>query len=453
MSANGRRHEYIDAALALLDEHGPAAQHLGISAGAACRATGWHRSSLYRHFPSIGELNDLVAVWFGAGEGDWRTALQDQPPEEALRPALARAIPVPANDPGPWVRATVAGWDEEHPARRTIAAVERARQALLERWLAEHLRSHGRRAASGMTVRAIALGVAALVEGHGTLHHIDRPGAWGERDRQALLDRIARLVEELTVARRAGEPEVAIEPIEVGGAASAPDLAPGMVDHLRRLGTDVSALLPHRAPPARLVHLGRLSRRLGVQKRRLYAMWPTAEDMNADLARAVLDRERAITDELLGRLFDHGAADDFDRFDELLAEVAATAVHGPTERRANPFALMTALHQVEHREHIADVLDAWTAELRTAFLAGHALLRLHRRPEVTADELNTTLREGVLGMQRLSLLMPEVLDVRVHNEWREVAFVGWLPVALARSAAAPVEAAIPRDLEVAALTG
>ena len=200
-----RRAEYTSAALDLLDQHGPAQQTLGITVAAVCEAAGLHRSTVYRHFETVQDLNDAIASWLTTEVGSWRAALVDQDPTIALRTALARALPHPGEQPGAWMRGAVTSWDAEHPARRAFVAHERHHQERLAAWLGEHLQRTGLRPVAGVTVESLALGVAALVEGDGMLHWIDAAPAtgWDERARRTLVERAVGFVHDLVEPGRA----------------------------------------------------------------------------------------------------------------------------------------------------------------------------------------------------------------------------------------------------------
>lgn len=428
-----RRDDYTAAALELLDRHGPATQTLGVTAAEVCAITGTHRSTLYRHFETVAELNDEIAVWLAAGLGDWRAEIGEHDPSDPLRAVLLRSIPDPTDEVSPWIRGVIASWSDDHPARRRTIEVERARQVVLVRWLGEHLSRHGLRPAGTTSLEAIALGVAALVEGHGMLRLVDAPAptGWSERERLELIERIVQLVADLVEpGRRIDEPAGPLP----RSAELEPQLLPVTIARFQRVGPQV---LRHRPTPLRLVHLGRLARRLGVQERRLYAMWPHADDMNADIAAAAIGRERERLDALLGQVFETGDHDEFEGFHPLLASCARRAIVGSGVERRTTFALMGSHLTPEQRLRLASLLDGWTADLRTAFLASQALLRMYRRPGISPASLTRALRASFFGLQRLSLSHPAVDDLAMHDGRGEVSAVGWLPIAVARSMSTP----------------
>lgn len=425
MADTPTRDAYLEAALQLIDEHGAAAQTLGLTVARICELTGLHRSTVYRKYPTVTGLNDQIATWLAVGASDWRIDLTARPPSEDLRAAIATALPDPSTDCGVWARGLVAAWDAHHPARQVLVEVEAARQARLGAWISCALAHRGHRLRPGVSAEVAALGVASLVEGRGLAFHLDphQPDS-ADQGRALVIDRVTDLLEALS------EPGEADLPADL--LADHPEVEPPLdrfvVDHL-----DVDALLDHRPPAGRLVHMGRLARRLGITERRLYARWPTAEDMNVAIVRAVMIQERDRLDDLLARVIDAGSAPGAGRFDQLVASCCQSAVALPSQRRCNYFAAMRPFWRPEQRAPFDDLLESWLASIRTAFLATHALLRVRRRPEIAARDFTSAIRDSFMGLQRLALVNPELLDLEMDNGRGAVPAAGWLPLCIGQT--------------------
>jgi AcrR family transcriptional regulator len=391
----------LDAALGLLQVHGPASQRLGLSVAEASRISGLHRSSLYRRFSTAAELNDAVTVWLAAGPDDWRGHLCAQPVDAPLDVVLPPVLRNPLQDLGPTVRGLVVGWDETHPVRRPVVVAERARLAELAGWLDRHLEAHGRQVRGAIGPLGLAQTVSAMVEGqslqwvHASRHERTQ---WEGVLRPALVRRVARVVEH------------ASEPRTIDGADPAvPEVRDALVEVDpvvdRFLAAEAHHAYQWRPEPRRLVDLGRLARQVGVSERRVYDLWPTAESMNAAVCIEVLRRRLLVQSDLASTKVDRYLNDpDLAQ----LLEGFSDLIRNAFEHRANYFAVLPALWDPRLRLALEPLLVQWMSESRRAFLATQAALGVSRRTGVDATELTATLRTTSLGFLRLVGLHPEL---------------------------------------------
>lgn len=401
----GRRSAYLDEAIALLEEHGPAHQTLGLSASIACTATGISRTQLYRRFASLRDLDDAVLGWLGAGPGDWRARLCACDPAAPLQASLGAALRSPVRDLGPTVRALVVSWDHDHPGRQRIVEAERSRLHELGRWLDAHLAAHDRRPRRGVDAADIALALTALLEGHAVLWVHGRatgPHRCEHEDGPRLIERAQRMVDQMASPGATALPssDAAVWP-----AAAGRDLDVG-----RFLDARADRLHGWRPAPRRLVHVGRLARRLGLSERRVYALWPTVREMNDELGAHILRTELQAHDRFARSALDRRAQHPDEPPGLWAAQVFGDLAHCSLDRRANYFALVPVLWQPRALPQIPGLLERWSSEVRRSMLAHQALMGVSRRRGVGPDELASTLRETVLGFQRLMSLHPELCE-------------------------------------------
>lgn len=399
---------YVDGACALLGTYGPATPGLGVTPARVLERTRRSRSTLYRHFESAPRLNDELALHLVLAADGWQRRLLRQPPDAPFVESLTTALD--GRDIGVWARCSVLCLPADSPARSGIVSWERQWLAQLEQWLDAHLAAHRLRY-WGIDGRSAAVSLAALIEGLVLLDRLwTRPGdsGWHTGRDGNLPTKAARLLQSFTEdapdAAAATPPDGNLPGPASGGAART------VLDELGVLIDQDPPGDPTFITPARLVAEHRLANRFQVTKRRIYDIWPTASDLNADIAAAigrrfVLEAEACI-DAILINGVDPTAAGP-------QAAVTTRAVAGFTMASASPangdwFQITTALHDpVVLDAHIAVTVDA-TDTMRRLYLAQLWVHGAKLRPEVTFDEYMGVMRAAMVGTQRLITCQPEL---------------------------------------------
>ena len=403
--------EYLAAAMALLDETGPAGANLGFTVAAAADMTGMARSAVYRRWDTIEQLNDDLAYFKACHRQGWQRRILEQLPQRPFLESLRASIGDFSDRDGIGVRGVVVAWPVDHPARARVATWEEAWLTAFERWLDQHARSTARRWTDGTSPRLAAIALAALIEGR-CLEQIFRLGfehvEWARAEQGFLIERADALLESLFADGPAPSPGAEEVDLWLPDASPIPpdDSIPASADRLGLSFANKSYV--HWLPePGRLVDLGQLSRRIGVTERRLYGVWPTAGEMNTELAARLLDRTFTRYADVASLAIEVGDDDECTTFEELLISMfAAMTVPAQAQGEASMFALsMTLTHPLVRAETIA-TFEAWRPALRSIFLAMLALTGAYRRPGVTADAYHDTVIAALVGSQRLVELHP-----------------------------------------------
>ena len=253
------KEQHLAAALALLDERGPATTAFELfEMTALAEAVGLHRSTMYRYWNTSSDLHDDLARWLVVEHQGWQRQILAQDPAQPARASLASALDGITAEFAIAIRGAACGFRFD-VAGPEIAAWERAWLDALGRWVAAHLQAHDRRPAAGTGAFDIGLALASVVEGAlliGALHG----GALLEGWRPEQTDRIVDVADRLLTGMSregsdprarpwAGAPELParrrLERRQAGrlhpDRRSAEPRAPRRGDHAR-------AAAPHRLP-------------------------------------------------------------------------------------------------------------------------------------------------------------------------------------------------------------
>lgn len=418
-----RPEDYLDEALTMLDETGPASQSLGLSVDQIAQSLGLHRATLYRRWKTSGDLNNDILEQL-ATSATWQAQLLSHDPSAPLADTLDAIFRGPRLDLGTYARAIVTGWSADHPGRHRLAEIEARWLDAAEEWWMHHLRAHGRQLET-FRLADLVLAVTALIDGNGLLFLAlagELGVSWSAPDRRRMIDQVLRVVD--VVADGASvEPQRPVGDVTVAPPRPDPPLD-RLLDVLRE-GVPAD-LVPE---PRRLVDPLRLAKRISVTERRLYKLWPTTAAMNGDLAVAVLERSRDELAAVLAEMIELGSADASGDFQQILFQCTeAVATQNLRASGATYLSLLGAQSESDVRARTAEPVRRLLDELRTVFLAGQALSRLRRRPDATPDDFAAALRETVVGLQRLTVSHPKLAEDRAMLQGQEVPVTGLIPL-------------------------
>ena len=413
--------EYLDAALALLDEHGPADPSLAFSVKAVTAGAGVNRTTIYRHWDTVAELNEDMAV-YAVVEGDgWQRRVLEQPVDRSLADILEEAIAASAPEPGLAVRLMVPSWGPGSSARARVEAWDAAWLDAFTGWLDAHLAAVGRALVDGTPTRVLAISLAAVVEGH-LVVDLFRGGLEVDEWDVGHATAIAVAAEDLF----GGLTALASAPA-TGASSAAPvrDVAPSRLLPVTGFSAAKSRIFGQVLPafradpfggdcspePARLVDMARLARRLGVTERRLYDVWPTIADCNADLVEAIAHRSTATVEDLMGEILDLGIEGPPDEHAFLVVDGLNRAVLDLVRPgRAYLFTGALAAADPVVRRAMQEHVDDWLGTVRTLYLALLSMTGWYRRVDIPAAEAVSRAVAVVVGLQRLVNLHPELAE-------------------------------------------
>lgn len=390
------------------------------------------RSTIYRHWETVEQLSDDAASYVVCNLEGWQRRLLAQRPGGGLGDAVVASIGEPTDDPGTALRALVTGWRSRSAtdARSLVATWEAAWLEHLGGWLDDHALATGVAFRDGSSGRLAALALAAVVEGHLVVRTF-RSGLgipdWCDDDRSVLVARVDALFDDLT-APTAPRPRTApdeVDPLDPLPRVQFSEAKQALIERLTGpAGTaPIQELLIPEA--SRLIDMARLSRRLGVTERRLYAVWPTTADLNQELIGRLLDRERVALEELSSQAIAIGVSDEFATFEQLLVSLLQAAVRsGVRPNRTSYFATARAFSDGEVRATANQQVDSWESALRTGFLAILAMAGWFRRPGISADDYAKTMLSALVGLHRLAALNPGLLDEAVSRRGVDLPLCG-----------------------------
>jgi hypothetical protein len=422
-----RRDTYTREALALLDEFGPASPSLGIGATQFCRIADIHRSVLYRLWDTVEHLNHDLALVLATGPGAWQEQVLAAPADEDLAAIVGRVAADGGALASAFVRGTIAGWLPGHPVRAPLVAIEDRWLGLLALRIEQRWAAAGRVAGRG-DARLAAMAVSATIDGCLALRaHDPTPAraAFSLTSDAGLADRVVRILDHLSVPG-------------VGPAHHPPeraDAVPGSSKQTRLLrrviedrppGTMLEAWEP--ACP-RLVHPARLARRLDVNERRLFAMWPTAREVNLALARAVIDRETEWTNEISREMVQIGMHAGFEGIDHLLMK-ATQAGYLPLEgpRMCDLFAIYRTFGDPVVQATVGPQIETWLRDIRIGVIAMASLTTWTPKPSISPEELACSFTDTFHGAHLLRNLHPDLSHVTVRLPEGVQPVLGALPI-------------------------
>lgn len=443
--------EYISAALALLDEQGIADPSLGISVRAATAGAGVARSTIYRHWETVADLNDDLAIVAIADADGWQRQVLATPPATPLAAAVEQAVTATWPAPGAIARVLLAGWTANDRARSFAQEWERGWTEAFSAWLLRHLAATGQQIGPTFRgdrpedtgVRALVAAVTAIVEGH-LIVDLYRRGAAVDTPRGDLAERIGAAVAWLAGA--------AIEPAEAPGGQPGPDTGPDDLAALLPASGIVGAKLDiarrvfrsAQAHPfgeecsptvSRVVDPARLARRLGITERRLFDVWPTAASCNIDVIRGIAERERVEVEELIFALLDIGSGDE--AYEDFTA-LSTMGLERCTRNMVRPdhihvFACSLLVADPAARSEMVEIIDGHIGAMRTYFFAAIGMTRWYRRTEINGDDYVQHMIAVMVGTQRLAALTPSVLDEELWFDGRRLPFCGTVNMVVSRS--------------------
>lgn len=403
---------HLAAAAEVVNAHGPAAAGFTVRAGAAAKAAGIARSSLYRLWPSLGELADDVRMFCVTRHPDWRTAVVARSPQEAMGAVLAEATRV---DPGFVAVAgrSLAASTGPSAFRRRVADDEAAWFDRFGAWLAGHLHHHDRRPAHELTTTDLAIAVTAITEGSiiqaAMSAGLDR-AFWLDADATALAEVVDRLVDRLTVPGRvAADPPT--RPPGPGAPSPWSDRQEAVLAEILRAAVELPFDHPDAPLAVRLVDLSALSRQGLVTERRLRQIWATPARLNGDLFAFQARRLRAECEQVATEALMTKLAGGF-AFDErvLLPGLDAVIGAGSHGDAVGLFGIAFAVGDPHVSEVVEAEFAAWRQDQKVMFLALLHAFGLHLGEEVAIERFTWVVFSMLIGCMRLGILDPSILE-------------------------------------------
>ncbi|WP_426571017.1 TetR/AcrR family transcriptional regulator [Aquihabitans sp. McL0605] len=428
----GRRtpSEYVDEALAALDDWGPAETGIGLTIGGVAHAAGVTRSTIYRRWDTASELNEDL-VWSTVTQSmGWCRRLLDTDPSTSFELALETALGQPVDALGVPCLSVIVSWPSTSTARAGAEAWEEQWLAAFATWLEAHLAAHGRAPGPEASSELLAVAITGLVNGRFLLvamRHGIVPEAWLAESVPGLVAACSRLVASLTVgAEPAGDgPPAKAAPVITLPFADVPEVKQRIFQAVEECVLRSSFGDPGFPAPQRLVDIARLARRLGISDRRLYQLWPSAASFNAELTVAILERTRLDTEEVVMEALRLGLEAPYETFAHLLASCFQAAVDcGTRYLPTSAFACTLPAIDPEARTALAGALDDWRDSVQVLCLAMLAMAGWFRLPEVPIEEYTQLVFEQVAGLQRLVGLHPSLLARTVPFRGAEAPMLG-----------------------------
>lgn len=407
---------HLATAAEVLNAGGPAGGGFGLRAGAVAKAAGIARSSLYRLWPSLGELADDVRLYTVTRHPDWRRTLLEHAPGEPIGAVLAHATQVDPGFVAPGGRA-LAAVSPPSAFRQRAAAIEANWFVVFGAWLAAHLHAVDRRPRPGIAPADLAVVITAVTEGsiiQASLSAGRDRAFWRDDDAAALGWVVERLVDRLTVAGRGAAeapPAPVVEQDDPSAWSGRQELVLGAI---LRATVDLPFDHPDAPLAVRLVDLGALSRRLGITERRLHQIWATPSDFNGELfafqaQRLRIATEQVATEVLMTKLA--GAAE----LDEavLPASLGAVIAAGSGGDAVGLFSVAFAVADPRLSAVVEAEFVRWRAEQQVMFLALLHVFDLHLDEAVGIERFTWAVFATLMGSMRLAILQPSLLDHQI----------------------------------------
>lgn len=416
------REAILEAAIVLLQEHGPASGGLQFRAIGVCDVLGISRTTLYKRWSSMTDVSTDFLCFNAVYADSWMHRMLRTDPAVPFHD-VATAIFAPNRpETGVIIRAATSMRPPDDDLRRQAHAADRRWFVQLEDWFTRHLAAQGRHAIPEVTSVQAALLLVTTVAGLALFGGITTrtremlPRGLDAPTAAALLD---GLYQRLTVTgppRRSGTAHAPSAPTDQAAIDLGPGFSPGKLADLEALTTalfvDSSEELNARIlKPVRLVHTRHLARAASLTERRLNAIWPTPADLNGDVGVALARRSLRSTTGVLSTLFTGAADETRDGARRLLpTSMQKMVALGVEHNTVAPFAALSALQDPPVAERLAAECERWLHDLTLVTAATLHALQLDPRPEVNVQSLTSALLAATLGAQRLVAMHPEVLS-------------------------------------------
>jgi len=423
----------IEAAYQQLAKFGPVTDGRTISLSGVARALGMSRSNLYRRWSTSADLAADIAVHRATPADGWHAQVCADD-GATLEDALRRALASPASAEGVLTRASIA-MSPSSTAHAPLAAWERAHLANL----VERLKREWGAAVDGPWTDA-AIATAALIEGMHLMwaQVAEEPGqlmpaGLAEETTQTVLRIIEFLLHEAEgVDSPVGADDPEANPDSTTDRALPARVAEALTDGTLDL-TDEGG--------RRLIDMGILARSRGVSERSLYARWPTAADLNADLYRESVQRVRDAYGRILIEVFQSNASGEFPNVMPFVARMNAWFMDperfpegGVHLGLTDVLSSSDVLDRV--REPVATGLQF--ADVQTAAVLQAMGYRL--RPDVRMSTYTQFIMGMGMGNHRLAALHPQVLRRRLSYLGEEYIASGVGTTAMTRTCTEPLDA-------------
>ena len=197
----------------------------------------------------------------------------------------------------------------------------------------------------------------------------------------------------------------------------------------------------------RLIDMGVLARSRGVSERSLYARWPTAADLNADLYRESVQRVRDGYGRILMEVFQSNASGSFTNMMPLIARMNAWFMDPERFPEAGVhLGLTDVLSQSDVLDQVREPVSTGLqiADVQTAAVLQAMGYRL--RPDVRMSTYTQFILGMGMGNHRLAALHPQVLRRRLSYLGEEYIASGVGTTAMTRTCTEPLDAS-PEDFE------
>lgn len=389
------RDDYVVAAAAALAEWGPIRGGREIPLSKAAVALGTTRSKLYRHWETSSDLAMALNIHTATRRRGWRQVVLEEAPGNGLAAAIDRATAECHDDPGLQVRAVAASWPTSAAARHEIARWER-------QWFDEFadVLSDLGDDAGPRPWGDLAIALTALVEGTLLLSsqlRITPPATLG-----ATADRHLRQM----VATTSGAA------LPVADSVDTPAPSSELIDRLDQLLA--GPLREETSQPTRLVDLELLARRLDVSPRRLYAVWPTVQDLNGDIVVHALRSQRELTERLTMAAISVTLSGEHTHFRDLFVSVLDAIIQGAAPSLVAEFlACAFAVDDPAVADLVATEISRWVESQKVTLLALLQVIGFHLLPGVDSDSYVMAAFGATYGAERIAVMHPDLATRRM----------------------------------------
>lgn len=389
---------------------------------AAAELAGVTRTTVYRHWETAADFTDDLVRYFVMVRPGWPQRLLGTDPDLAIEDALRQALR--PTDPAPVVRAIVSAWPTDRPVRQELARWERSMLAHLAAWIDERVRRRGRTYPEGTNATSTAVALTAMMDGqYVLLSWFGGPGlvGWTEMiDRTDYRPRNRRLILDTFPA---ADPPVDRPPLPTPDPLPTVELSEAkrrILEAVAEAATRPELANPDGPSPGRVADPARLARTLGVTERRIYAVWPTAAELNQDVVDAIVTRARADATAYSARALQVCLSQAFDGYDPLVISALGAFIDSALERAPfTYFSVVLALADEAVRQSSLAPISEWIQAQSTGFLAMMAATGWRLADDLTLEDFTLILFGLIMGLQRLGALHPELATRTIVVRERE----------------------------------